>query len=197
MSKNDLSEEKALGPTPADVPVDHLPTIELTDTQFQRAKQIARSRSNSYDDINGGRICGDQTSIDAHLTGVVGEMGYAIETDSCIDNSVYEYGDGGHDFQSGSITIDVKTTSTHLERPSLIVSVEPEPTADLYFLLHRIDKHTVRIIGFATRATVIVRKPVRKPGDTLNYVIPRDELWLPPGLEEPLDDDTPNSHPDP
>jgi len=193
MTNNDPSEEKPLGPTPADVPINRLPTVELTDKQLQRAKEIARSRSQSYASINGGRVCGDQTSIEAHITGVIGEMGYAIDTDSCIDGSVYQYGDNGYDFESGPITIDTKTTSTHLDRPSLIVPVEPEPTADLFFLLHRIDTRTVRIIGFATYATVTDRTPAQKPGDALNYVIPQGDLWLPPGLEKTPDDEAPDS----
>jgi hypothetical protein len=193
MRDNDPTEDKPLGPTPADVPLNRLPTVELTETQFQRAKEIARERSRSYEKIDGGRLCGGQTSLEAHLTGIVGELGYAIESDSCIDDSIYEYGDHGHDFRSSSLTIDCKTTSTHLDRPSLIVPVEPEPTADLFFLLHRIDTRTVRIIGFATYATVTDRTLSRKPGDALNYVIPQGDLWLPPGLEETPDDEAPDS----
>ncbi len=196
MINNDPSEQKPLGLTPADVSLNLLPTVELTDEQFDRAREIAHSRNKSYERIDGGRICGDQTSFEAHLTGVVGEMAIAIQTGRCIDESIYQYGDGGSDFQD-SVEIDAKTTTTHVERPSLIVPVEPSPTADLYHLLHRIDTRTVRIIGFATHATVTDRTPVREPGDSLNYFVPPDELWLPPEIREDLGEDCSNQFPTP
>ena len=190
MTTNDSTEEKFLGPTPADVPLDYLPTRELTDEQFERAKDIARARSRSYEQIEGGQICGDQTNFDAHLTGTVGEVAFAVETGSHVDDTVYQDGDDGYDFRFGALTIDTKTTATHVERPSLLVPVEPTPTANLYFFLHRIDTRTVRFIGFATRFGVTDRTPVREPGDILNYVIPQNELWLPPGIEAVLADDS-------
>ena len=187
------TEEKPLGPTAADVPLDALPIVELTDDQLQHARQIAKARDQSYDPINGGRVCGEQSRTKAHLTGVVGELAYAVQYNKNIDDSIYSYGDGGRDFTSGPLTIDTKNTRTHIDRPDLIVSVEPEPSADVYFLLHQIDKRTVRIIGFATHATVTDRDPIQKPGDTLNYVIPQDELWLPPDLREDSPDE-PSNH---
>jgi len=193
MTDNDPTEDKPLGPTPADVPLNALPVVELTDDQLQHAQRIAKARNQSYDSIDGGRVCGEQSSTEAHLTGAVGELAYAIQYDEKIDESIYAYGDGGRDFISGPITIDTKNTRTHIDRPALVVPVEPEPTADVYFLLHQIDEQTVRIIGFATIATVTDREPVRKPGDTLNYVVPQDELWLPPDLREDCPDE-PSNH---
>lgn len=198
MNKYDPTGQKAPGPTAADVPIESLPTVELTEDQFKHAQEIAQSRSRSYDEIDGGRICGDQSGMEAHLTGVVGELAYAIRTGNSIDDTVYRYGDGGADFRNNNnIRIDVKTTATHLERPSLIVPTKPDPNADLYFSLHRIDTRTVRFIGFATRATVADHNPVRKPGDSLNYVIPQNELWLPPNLNEDRPDDSSNLSPIP
>ncbi len=187
MSQNNLSREKSPGPTPADVPIEALPTVELSTAQFARAEEIAQSRSDSYIPINGGRVCGNQSSTDAHLTGVVGELAYAIHYDESIDSEIYEHGDNGYDFSPGSLTIDTKTTATHIEHPSLIVPVEPRPTADLYFFLHRIEERKVRIIGFTTLATVLDQTPIRKPGDNLNFVVPQTELRLPPDLSDSFD----------
>ena len=193
MSSNDPSEDKTLGPTAADVSVDDLPTVTLTDEQLQEAQQIAKARNESYSDIDGGRVCGDQTSTDAHITGVIGELIYATRYDAQIDDSIYSYGDDGYDFVSGPLTVDIKTTSTHIDRPALIVPTEPIPTADLFFLVHQIGERTGRIVGFATHATVVDRTAVRRPGNDLNYVVPQDELWLPPDLRKGRPDN-PSDH---
>lgn len=188
MSLNNLPGEKSPGPTPADVPIEALPTVELTTAQMVRAEEIAQSRNDSYASINGGRVCGNQSSTDAHLTGVVGELAYALHYDESIDTEIYEYGDGGYDFSPGSLKIDTKTTATYINRPSLIVPVEPSPRADLYFFLHRIEERKVRIIGFATRATVVDQTPIRKPGDDLNFVVPQSDLRLPPDVYNSLEE---------
>lgn len=182
MRDNDPTEEKPLGQTAADVPLKTLPTVELTDDQIQQAERIANARDRSYNPIGGGRVCGEQSRTEAHRTGVIGEIAYATRYNKQIDESVYTYGDGGSDFAAGPVTIDIKNTQTHMDRPALIVPADPEPTADIYFLLHQIDTQTVRIIGFATNATVTDREPVRRPGDTLNYMVPQEELRLPPDV---------------
>lgn len=187
MTDNDPPEQKPLGPTPADVPLDRLPTVELTDDQLQDARRIAEARNGSYDRIDGGRVLGDQTSIDVHTIGVIGELVYATRYNDRIDDSVYSYGDSGHDFVSGSLTVDVKTSGTHIDRPALIVPTEPTPSADLYFLVHQIEEGTGRIIGFATHATVTDQNPVRRPGNDLNYIVEQEELWLPPDISEKTD----------
>jgi len=195
MTDNDPTEDKPLGPTAADVPLDKLPTVTLSDDQLQDAQRIAEARNESYNEIDGGRVCGDQTSTDAHTTGTFGELVYATRYNAQIDDSVYARGDDGHDFASGPLTIDVKTTGTHIDRPALIVPTDPEPIADLYFLVHRIEEEVGRIIGFATHATVVNRTAIPKPGDDLNYVIEQDELWLPPDLNEGPRDEPSNQSP--
>jgi hypothetical protein len=182
MTDNDPSGEIPSGQTAADVPLDLLPVVELTDDQYERAEQLAHRRDKSYDSIDGGRVYGTQTSADVHCTGVVGELAYAIKNGLCIDESVYEYGDAGYDLTDGGVTIDTKTTWTQLDRPDLIVPVEPSPAADLFVLLHRIGPQTVRIVGTATYAEVVDREPEEKPGNDLNFVVPQSELRLPRGL---------------
>lgn len=189
MPKQEPPGEKSLGQTPADVPLDILPVVDLTDEQYGRAQHIAHRRNRSYESIDGGRVCGQQRSEEAHLTGVIGEIAYGIKNENCIDESVYELGDDGYDFREGSICIDVKTTATDMQQPSLVVPVHPEPSADLYFLLHRFDQQSIRIIGFATLATLTERDPVPHPGDDLNFIVPQNELWLPPSLDHAVVED--------
>jgi len=184
MPKQEPPEDKSLGQTPADVPLDLLPVVELTDDQYNRAEQIAQDRNRPYNSISGGRVCGEQSSKGAHLTGAIGEVAYAIKNNDSVDESVYTYGDGGYDFQEGNLLIDVKTTATDMQRPSLVVPKDPEPSADLFFLLHRFDEQSVRIIGFATLATLTDRDAVPRPGDDLNFIVPQDELWTPPSLDQ-------------
>jgi len=184
MPKQEPPEEKSLGKTPAEVPIDLLPVVELTDDQYSRAQRIAQQRNRSYKSIGGGRVCGQQSSEGAHLTGAIGEVAYAVRNDDCIDESIYRYGDDGYDFEKGDLQIDVKTTATDMQRPSLVVPKDPEPSADLFFLLHRFDEQSVRIIGFATLATVTNRDAVLRPGDDLNFIVPQSELWLPPSLDQ-------------
>jgi hypothetical protein len=191
MTDNNSPEDKRLGPSPADVPLNELLTVELTNGQLQDARRVAEARNESYQRINGGRVCGNQTSKNAHVTGVFGELVYANQYDEQVDNSVYARGDNGYDF-AGPLTIDVKSTGTHIDRPALIVSTEPKPVADLYFLVHRIEEQVGRIIGFATRSTVVDRTAIRKPGDELNYVVEQEELWLPPDMRDQVDDKVAN-----
>jgi len=184
MPKQEPPEHKSLGQTAAEVPLDLLPVVELSDEQYSRAQQIAQQRNRSYQSIDGGRVCGQQSSEDAHLTGAVGETAYAAQNDVCIDESVYDYGDAGYDFQEGNLQIDVKTTATDMQRPSLVVPKDPEPSADLYFLLHRFEEQSVRIFGFTTLATLTERDAVPRPGDDLNFIVTQDELWSPPSLNQ-------------
>lgn len=94
MTNYDPSGQEPPGPTPADVPLSALPVVELTDDQLQHARRIAQARSQSSESIDGGRACGEQSSTDAHTTGAVGEIAYAIQDDEQVDESIYAYGDG-------------------------------------------------------------------------------------------------------
>ncbi|MFC7028510.1 hypothetical protein ACFQH8_15980 [Halomicroarcula sp. GCM10025710] len=179
MRQNESLREVSLGKTPADLPL-AAPCVKLTDQQLQDARGIAYRRSRSYESIDGGQVHGEQSYRDAHLTGVVGELAVAQLYDGRIDRDVYEHGDEGHDLIFGRTTFDVKTTkTTALSRPDLIVPVDPTPIADYYFLTHWVEEHRVRVIGYASRGTVLDREPRRFPGETLNYVVPPTELQTP------------------
>lgn len=186
MTRYTTVTHKIRASTPADVPVARLPVIELSESEFERAEEIAGARSQSYEEIDGGRVCGDQSSQEAHLTGAVGEVAFASATGSRVDRQIYDDGDGGFDFRFGDMTIDTKTTATHIDRPSLLVPAKPAPEADVYILLHRIGTCTVQVLGYASRAVVTDRSPIRHPGKRRNYVIPQTELRLPPGVAEDL-----------
>ena len=186
MSQNESFREVSLGPNPANVPLTDFPVVKLSDQQLREAKRIASRRSESYEAIDGGRVHGNQTYQDAHLTGVVGELAVAQLYDGTIDRRVYDHGDNGHDLVFGQTTLDVKTTQTSaLSRPDLIVPVDPTPTADYYFLTHWLDDYHVRILGYASRETILDREPRRFPGTTLNYVVPPTELQTPSEYNPP------------
>jgi len=122
MNQNEFPREVSLGPTPAGVPLSDFPVVQLTDQQLQEAKSVACRRSESYESIDGGRVHGEQSCQDAHLTGVVGELAVAQLYDGTVDREVYERGDDGHDLAFGRTTIDVKTTqTTAISRPDLII----------------------------------------------------------------------------
>ncbi len=180
MTRNEPRGEISLGPNPADVPLRELPTIDLTDHQFSEAEQIAHERIESYEGIDDRRLFGEQTNLDAHLTGVVGELAVAELYDGTIDRETYERGDEGHDLAFNGTTIDVKTTRTSsLTRPDLIIPTDPTPTADYYFLVHWVEPRTARIIGYASRDRVLDREPREFPGTTWNYIVPPSELFIP------------------
>jgi len=180
MNQNEFPREVSLGPTPAGVPLSDFPVVQLTDQQLQEAKSVACRRSESYESIDGGRVHGEQSCQDAHLTGVVGELAVAQLYDGTVDREVYERGDDGHDLAFGRTTIDVKTTqTTAISRPDLIIPIDPKPTADYYFLTHWIDDHQVRVLGYSSQDTVLDREQRQFPGSTLNYVVQHAELQIP------------------
>jgi len=180
------SQEVTHGPTPADISIGNLPTVKLTEQQLQRASQIARQRNDTYQKIDGGRVCGEQESYDAHLTGVVGELAVAVQYDGTIDSQTYETGDDGYDLCFGECTIDVKATrTTSRTRPNLIVSADPTPSAAFYYLTHWVEDRLVRIVGYAPQSRVLDREPRQFPGQTLNYIVPPEELFRPPEYRPP------------
>lgn len=186
MSQNESTREVSLGPTPADVPISDFPVVQLTDQQLQEAKRVAFGRSESYECIDGGRVYGEQSCQDVHLTGVIGELAVAQLYDGSIDREVYDRGDGGHDLVFDQTTIDVKTTqTTALTRPDLIVPTDPSPSADYYYLVHWFETHTARIVGYTSQDCVIDREPRCFPGTTENYVISPSELAIPSEYQPP------------
>lgn len=179
MNKNDSTRQICPGPTPGDVPLNDLPLIELSEQHLNEAEKIARQRSKSYANIDGGRLYGVQEIQDAHLTGVIGELAVAELYDGSIDRNIYEKGDEGYDLLFDDTSIDVKTTQTPaLTRPDLIVPTDPAPTADYYYLVHWFETHSARVIGYASQERVLNREPKCFPGTTQNYVIPPTELTL-------------------
>lgn len=165
-------------PAPTDVDLDELPVQELSDRLYRLAELIAEARKLTYDPIDGGAIYGAQESIDANLTGVVGEIAVQQAIGS-IEQPIFLRGDPGYDAVSDGTTIDVKATSTHMNLPDLLVSADQELVADVYLLVHRYEPQKVRLIGWAPRHVVEDREPERYPGNSLNYVVPPEELYVP------------------
>lgn len=167
--------------SPADVPVDDLPVVEISDQLYQLAELIAEARKLTYQPIGGGRIYGAQRPIDANETGVIGELALQKALGK-LEQAIFIYGDPGYDVVDGNITIDVKATATHMQLPELLIPYDQELAADAYLLAHRVKPRKVRkvrLVGWAPRDLVEDREPQRHPGDTLNYVVPPHELYLP------------------
>jgi hypothetical protein len=164
---------------PTDVDIDELPVQEISDRMYRLAELIAKARKLTYEPIEGGRVYGDQGSIDANLTGVIGEIAVQEVTGS-IEQPIYLRGDRGYDVVNNdtNTTIDVKATSTHMDLPDLLIPHDQELVADAYLLAHRFEPRKVRLVGWAPRHVVEDREPERYPGNSLNYVVRPDELHL-------------------
>ncbi|OYR74028.1 hypothetical protein DJ71_19415 [Halorubrum sp. E3] len=162
---------------PTDVDLDELPVQEISDRMYRLAELIAQARKLTYEPIEGGRVYGNQGSIDANLTGVIGEIAVQEATGS-IEQPIFLRGDRGYDVVNNGTTIDVKATSTHMELPDLLIPHDQELVADVYLLVHRFEPRKVRLVGWAPRHVVEDRDPERYPGKSLNYVVRPDELNL-------------------
>jgi hypothetical protein len=171
--KKDRDSQRA----PTDVVLDELPVLEISDRMYRLAELIAQARKLTYEPIEGGRVYGNQRSMDANMTGVIGELAVQKGTGN-IEQPIYLRGDRGYDVVSDGTTIDVKTTSTHMELPHLLIRDDQELVADVYLLAHRYEPRKVRLVGWAPRHVVEDRDPKRFPGKSLNYVVRPDELKL-------------------
>jgi hypothetical protein len=187
MPQKHSHREKTLGLTPADVPLEALPVVRLTREEIERGLSLAEGRNDSYQDIDGGDVFGDLSSIDSHRRGILGELAVAKFYGISIDTAVYDNGDDGRDFQlfDETIDVDVKTTATTKMRlPELLVKADKEPRADLFIRAHIINGNRtevrVRLLGYARAATVTDRRPRRHPGQTRNYVVEPNELTMLP-----------------
>ena len=144
---------------------------------YRLAELIAQARKLTYEPIEGGRVYGNQGSIDANLTGVIGEIAVQEATGS-IEQPIFLRGDRGYDVVNNGTTIDVKATSTHMELPDLLIPHDQELGADVYLLVHRFEPRKFRLVGWAPRHVVEDRDPERYPGKSLNHVVRPDELNL-------------------
>jgi hypothetical protein len=176
---------KPLGLTAADVPLEALPVVRLTREEINRGLRLAKRRNASYRDISGGDVFGNLGSLDSHQRGILGELAVAKFYGISVDSEIYEFGDGGRDFQLFDDDVDVKTTATTKMRlPELLVRSDKEVRADLFVRAHIINGNRtevrVRLVGYATSDTVTNRKPRRHPGQTKNYVVEPNELMLLP-----------------
>jgi len=184
MIRNDPSRKKARDnyhrPAPTDVPIDQLPTVRISDQLYELAEHIAAARSITYRPIDGGCVYGDQQSIDANLTGVLGELAVQ-ELAGATEQAIYLRGDPGFDLVINDRTVDVKSTATDMRLPDLLIPYDQDLVAEWYVLVHRIEPRAIRIVGFAPKREIENREPTRHPGDSLNYVVPPDELYIPHG----------------
>lgn len=178
-------EKSSLGTfSTADIPVRMLPTVELSVEQLQEVSVLAEKRNESYHQIDGGELFGKNNSLTNHQIGLIGELAVAKAYQTELDEEIYKYGDDGKDLTLWGKSIDIKTTSTWMKRPQLLVRTDEELSADLYFLVHLFNwgdsGARVRLQGYATRDRVKNREPREHPGHRMNYVVPAGELTPPP-----------------
>lgn len=182
MSQKYSNREKSLGLSPADVPIESLPVVELSHERIQKALRLAEQRNDSYKAIDGGVVFGDdRDSLTNHQIGLLGEIAVASLYGIPIDDGIYSNGDDGTDTTLLGKGIDVKATATtKVSRPDLLVCADKGLEADLYIRAHVIDwgsaRARVRIIGCASADCVKNRRPRRFPGTTRNYVVPPEEM---------------------
>jgi len=155
--------------------IEDCPVVTLTEQEFKIAWHIAAARTISYEGVSDEPF-GSQDRFEAHLTGVCGEMAVAKAADEEMDDRIYVRGDAGHDLPIAGYDADVKATATHISEPDLIVPADREPSAELFILAHRIEERKVRLVGWADQTTLTSRDPERKPGSTLNYIVPFNDL---------------------
>lgn len=164
-----------------DIEIEQLPVVQFDGREQDIINHVAALRDLTYDPIAGGRVHGDQTRRDAHRTGTMGEAAVAKflgNLDLYDLTAMVPLGDGGIDFRVHGTTLDVKATQTDMEIPDLLVPEKPTPRADLYFLTHVLDERRVRLIGMASKDTVVDHPVRRAPGDRRNYWIPPQNLTL-------------------
>lgn len=189
MSQKYSHREKSFGPlSPADVPIDALPVVELTKEHIQKALKLAERRNDSYSAIDGGVIFGDRDALTSHQIGLLGELAVALVYGLTVDSSTYRRGDGGTDHTLLEADIDVKTTATQkIKRPELLIRSDKPLNSDLYVRAHVIEWGSsgarVRLIGCASKETVTNRTPRCHPGTTENYVVPPEEMDFLPLLD--------------
>lgn len=176
--------------SPADVPIESLPVIELSANQLQHVAQLAQQRNNSYRPIDGGVVFGDRQALENHLVGIIGELAVGKLYNVAIDTAIYAYGDDGVDLKLAGLDLDTKTTASQKIRlPELLVRADKSLRADLYVRAHvlELDRDTgarVRIVGCASSEKVASTEPRRHPGQRLNHVVEPAEMSLPPVLEK-------------
>jgi len=155
--------------------INDCPVVRLSEQEYQICRHIAAARTISFQGATDEPF-GEQDQYEAHLTGVIGEAAVAQAARAEMDDAIYVYGDPGHDLDLWGHETDVKCTSTHIQKPDLIIGAEHDLDAEIYILAHRIDDRKVRLLGWADEATITDRQPKPEPGTDLNYIVPFREL---------------------
>lgn len=188
MSQESLNREKSLGLTPADVPLEALPLVELTTEDIQRALELAEKRNDSYKAIDGGVVFGGRDSLTSHQIGLLGELAVAKLYGIEIDASTYQWGDNGKDHSLFGVDIDVKSTATKkVRRPDLLVRTDKPLRAELFIRAHVVDWDSssarVRIIGCASQEKIEEQTPDDQLFDVENYIVNPEEMSFLPFLQ--------------
>jgi hypothetical protein len=186
MKQKQLSREKSLGLSPADVPLEALPAVELAKEDIQQALRLAEQRNGSA--IDDGVVFGDRDALTSHQIGLLGELAVAKLYGIDLDTGTYRGGDDGKDHSLFEMDIDVKATATRkVRRPDLLVCADQQLQADLYIRAHVISwtssSARVRIIGCAPKEKVEEQTPSSDYWDVPNYVVEPGEMDFLPFLQ--------------
>ena len=192
MTQKQFNRDKSLGTntlSPADVPLNALPVVELSTEQIEQALELAERRNDSYQAIDGGVVFGNRDSLTCHQIGILGELAVAHLYGISLDTNEYRNGDDGKDHSLFGTDLDVKATATKKIRlPELLVQSDKPLGAELYIRAHVIDWDSsgarVRLIGCASREVVEEQSPRCHPGSTMNYVVTPEEMDFLPLLQQ-------------
>lgn len=171
-------DQPTVTPRLGDLPDVTLPGCTIDENWMEIARLIARARYLSFRDADCSKTYGNQSGFDAHLTGVLGEMAVKRLLEEPQEQAIHIFGDGGADLRIGQRSADVKTTTTDAARPNLVIRADQPLRAELYILAHRHGENKVGVVGYTTREVVEAREPIEWPGDTLNYVVPWEDLHV-------------------
>lgn len=159
-------------------------TIELTDDEVARAKQIARERHESYDDgRQSDTTYGDNDSFQIMFRGVKAELAVSkLFHNAEMDTTVSDTGDDGTDMEvklGGRVReVDVKST-TYTQNPKVLMKTGYSHGNCDAVINTAITEHssTVHVVGWTDIDSLMSPDNKKRwPYDHMNYVMEEREL---------------------
>lgn len=154
----------------ADLPEDIFPTIKIPENRYQPL--AAHGTKRAYHSPG---------TADDHIRGILGEFAVAdlFQVPDRVDTCIYEYGDPGFDLRIDGYRIDVKTASSRVNNPRLLVDADSEILADVYVLVQGLSSRVYRILGYAP-AAVVKQAPICEFSEAIGTnrvrVVEQDQL---------------------
>ncbi|WP_160134185.1 hypothetical protein [Halococcus salsus] len=159
--------------------------VKFDEDDWSFVSELAEERAQSY--LNQERSCRDTSTVDAHRTGVAGELAVARTYGLSLDTNVYEDGDGGFDLVNSHESddkepeyIDVKTR-TRMDARLIVAEKTLQRENSDVFLLVTVSKTFADLVGCASLEDLRHGKLVRR--DSQKYrALSQDELRELPGV---------------